>query len=804
MMMQTIFRIVPVLAACAGIVTGTAGAAVVIPEIGNEFIRVQHDGKSFDVTDRSTGLKVATQGRFEDGATVTYCREEGVRDPDFGKGRRAVFTRKGADGSGGELFLEVYPKLPFVLIRETVRNTLDKPIDVQKLSIAIFSPELGKPATNLTTLGTGGLLAPNANPGSYLFLTCADPATREGLVSGWVTQFKGSGTVFSSADANGKVWFRAQLEHGHLILQPGQSAMLDTFAIGHFRDARIGMEALADATAKAHHVKLRPRQAVYCSWYSDQHGGPGDEKSSIELGKFIARELKPYGMTVLQVDGNWESGIEYNGPARGFLEPAKHGGYPNGFQATAKSLDAGGLILGLWTLPFARNFQDPAYKDKQDWFVKRLDGRPYDTPWGGTCLDLTQPDVRAQLAEIGKTHRAWGVRYFKMDGLWTGAACEQIYINDGYKEDRFGNMKPLHDPWVTNIEAYRSGLELLRKSAGADVIFSGCNLGQNQRSMTAIGLVDYMRIGPDFNHDGQGIKTGPTRASRLYFLNGRVWWNDPDPSKVRTATGNGSPDPACAGAVSLNQARMTTSFATVAGQVFLVSDWLPALPPERLDILKRTMLSHEGIARPVDYFDNFLPNTWLVTEDKSGVRRNTLALFNWEQTAQTIGATLTKAGLDPAKSYYAFDYWAGKPMADIAQVYQFELPAVSCQILSLRAKEDHPVLVSTSRHVMQGMVDVKKESWKHRTLSGVSELIANDPCELRIAGMKDGKGWKPAKATVSAKDAAAGVTIEVLPQTEEGWLRIKVMTPKSRTVKWSVVFDELTKHPSLHALDSAS
>jgi len=49
------------------------------------------------------------------------------------------------------------------------------------------------------------------------------------------------------------------------------------------------------------------------------------------------------------------------------------------------------------------------------------------------------------------------VTYYKMDGLWTGAACEQIYINDGYQDDHFGNHRPFHDPLKSNIEAYRDG-----------------------------------------------------------------------------------------------------------------------------------------------------------------------------------------------------------------------------------------------------------------------------------------------------------------------------------------------------------
>ena len=45
--------------------------------------------------------------------------------------------------------------------------------------------------------GTGGLLAPDKNPGSYLFLTCADPDTRRGIVAGWITEDRGSGVVVS-------------------------------------------------------------------------------------------------------------------------------------------------------------------------------------------------------------------------------------------------------------------------------------------------------------------------------------------------------------------------------------------------------------------------------------------------------------------------------------------------------------------------------------------------------------------------------------------------------------------------------
>ena len=79
-------------------------------------------------------------------------------------------------------------------------------------------------------------------------------------------------------------------------------------------------------------------------------------------------------------------------------------------------------------------------QEHQDWFVKRADGTPYDTAWGGTCLDMTHPGAQEYLRGIvRRLTQEWGYRYLKMDGLCTGAGVQQIYVNDAYKEDGIGD-----------------------------------------------------------------------------------------------------------------------------------------------------------------------------------------------------------------------------------------------------------------------------------------------------------------------------------------------------------------------------
>jgi len=315
----------------------------------------------------------------------------------------------------------------------------------------------------------------------------------------------------------------------------------------------------------------------------------------------------------------------------------------------------------------------------------------------------------------------------------------------------------------------------VRRSAGADVFFSGCNVSQNMRTLGgSMGLVDAMRIGPDNGQGWEEIIRGPIRGSRLYFLNGRVWWNDPDPCYVRDS-------------IPLAHARLIASWVAVSGAFNLNSDWLPKLSAERLDILKRTMPAHGATARPIDYLERNVPSLWLVSDMRQPVRRDVLGLFNWTDHDQTFGSDAAKAGLDAKATYHAFDFWANRLEPSFAGAFGFALPAQSCRVLAVRAAEDHPVLLSTSRHVSQGMIDVTREAWKKDTLAGASRVVANDPYELRIAGTRDGgRSWTAKTVDLSPADIAAGVTASLVQ--EEGLVRVRVASPVGREVAWRVVF----------------
>ena len=743
------------------------------PEIRNETFSVSWDAQR--------GLSITAAGASRPFVTAGELRAAGpnasvsqIVDPRFG--RVQVLRVSHAQAGDDEILLA--DGLPFVLIRPALRNSTGEVSTVRQVQACRMALDLGMATEAIRVLGTGGLASPADKPGSYMWMAAADPPSRRGVVAGWLTTDRGSGVV-SAAVENGQLQLNAHLDYGRLRLAPGQTEPLETLAIGWFDDVRLGLEAWADAVAKVQQVHLPPQPAGYCTWY---HSGASNEKELAATATLAAEKLAPFGFSVIQIDDGWQEGDpKGNGPRKNFTAYRAAGPYPGGMKAAADDVLARGLVPGIWFMPFAGTYNDPWFESHPDWFVKRADGTPYDTAWGGTCLDMTHPGMQEYLRGIVQrlTHE-WGYRYLKMDGLYTGAGVPQIYVNDAYKEDGIGDAV-FHDPDKTNIQAYRDGLKLVRETAGPEVFLLGCCANQNMRSYGgALGLVDAMRIGPDNGASWQGVLTGPTYGSRNYFLHGRVWYNDPDPVYVRSA-------------LTVEQARVSCSWAGITGQLTLGSDDFARLPPERLAILQRVLPAHGLQARPIDLFDEPLPRIWLVTDARREPRRDVLGLFNWSDQPQVFDGSLARIGLPAGGKYLVFDFWSGAMLPPLEDRLQLTVAPRSCAVLAVRAIAGHPQLLSTSRHVSQGMVDVLDERWDAgtRMLSGASRVVGGDDYELRIATYTPAGIWPVAAADVSAEDRQAGVALEL--REEAGFVRAIVCSPASREVRWQVTFQETPK-----------
>jgi len=695
-----------------------------------------------------------------------------VADPHFGQGH----TLRVTDAQGGQESFTLYPHLPFVLHQVTLSNPQAEALTLNKVPTLAATLTLPTPVEQLSVLGTGGLSPASKPVGSYAWVAVANPQTQAGVVGGWLTHERGSGVIFTKNATPTQVAVEARLEYGRLRIEPQQSVASETLALGWFADARLGLEAWADAVAKNLDVHLKPKPVVYCTWYDEVHRGAGSAESLAELATFAAKELKPYGFTCVQIDDGWQIGKKGNGPKKNFTAHNPTGPYPRGMKPTADQIRATGLTAGLWLLPFGGTWDDPDNANRQDWFVKRADGQPFDTPWGGTCLDLTNPGARAFVAgEIKQAVHDWGYHYLKLDGLSTGCGVKPQYINDSWKEDNLGDGVFL-DKSRSNIDVFRGGLRMVREAAGPDTFILGCCAPQNMRSYAgSFGLVNAMRIGPDNGGSWEAwVRKSPAYGGRNYHLNGRIWWNDPDPIYLRAK-------------IATESVQAMAAWNSLAGQMISLSDWLPQLSRERLDILRRCLPSTTATARPDDLFAERVPRVWLTSDTRPNhQRRDVLGLYNWKPEPSQMVVALAKVGLPVADEYAVFDFWKNELVPAAQQSLTVTVAGNACRILAVRPWLSRPFLLSTSRHVSQGIIDVLAENWnaEQQTLAGRSAVVGGDPTELRIVPGAAKQAWSLTAAEVSAEDRAAGVTLTT--KTEANLIRVTIQSPAGREVHWSV------------------
>lgn len=674
-------------------------------------------------------------------------------------------------------WVETREGTPFVTLRRELTNPGPGEREVTVVEFVRRLP-LASGVSAYRTLGVDGLKAAEQPASSHLFLAVARGDASDGIVAGWITQDRGSGSVHG-AGVGSEMVLTGRLDYGRLRLKPGQTLTTDAFVVGRVDDARVGLERYADAIAQANQIKLPAIPGGYCTWYSNPHGGASDEKALAELAGFCAKELTRYGFDTILVDDQWQGpaipkgGIMGSGPTGNFTRHDPAGPYPSGMKANAAKLAENGIRPGLWFTPFSWDPRDPLFRDHPDWFVKKADGSRYEVLWAGWCLDMTHPQARDFLGDaVRRMTHEWGYRYLKPDAMWCGIAAKCTYPGTAFVEDGYGDAVR-HDPYQTGIEAYRAGLRTMRAAAAPGTYIAACNVAQNFRSMGgALGLVDAMRIGPDTGADWGAILPNFHLGTRLYFLHNRVWHNDPDCLMVRAP-------------LTLEQARAFASWIAVSGSLNLVSEWLPGLPADRLDCVKRSLPNTGLAACPLDLFEHMPARVWHLTDG----RRHVAGLFNWDAgRPASIRTPVAALGLpgEAGAPCVGLDYWSGELVAVRDGALSAELPPSSCRVIAVAPLRDRPQLLGTSRHITQCFVDIGEDRWDGSVLAGTCKLVGGDPTELRIPTTSTVGEWKALAAEVSEADRAAGVTVTLA--SEAGLARVRLAASSNREVQWRVRF----------------
>ena len=362
-------------------------------QIDNEHLTVVFDTQAmtFTVASKTSGVPFVEKGTLRRQAGAV--RRHDAHHTIWGRGQAIEVEYS----DGGIDRLTLFETSPLLVFNATLSNPGSNDLTINRIHPLRLTLALRRTPADLRALGTAGLtgLDRKANPGSYSFLAVADPDTRAGLVAGWVSHDRGSGVLFTNV-AEGKPTVDARLDYGRLLIEPGCKATSETLVLGYFRDARLGLEAYADAVATYYGIVLPPQPTVYCTWY---HAGASNQRDILANARFAQKHLAPYGFSVVQIDDRWQAGEKLEGPRKNFTTHRPDGPYPAGMTPTAAELTRLGMIPGIWFMPFAGTWDDPYYADKQHFFARK-DGKPYVVRWGGTCFDLTHPDVRQYVFDV--------------------------------------------------------------------------------------------------------------------------------------------------------------------------------------------------------------------------------------------------------------------------------------------------------------------------------------------------------------------------------------------------------------------
>ena len=191
----------------------------------------------------------------------------------------------------------------------------------------------------------------------------------------------------------------------------------------------------------------------------------------------------------------------------------------------------------------------------------------------------------------------------------------------------------------------------------------------------------------------------------------------------------------------------------VAGTLMVVPSF-GRMTAEQLHDLSRLYPFHANrqSARPVDAFTSPQPQVYDFRVDPAW---HQLTFYNTDPAHEvTIGVDFAGdtafggPGLDAAKEYYVYDFWNDRLAGKVPGNRRFEqtLRPGEARMMAVREAVDHPQLLATDRHLMQGYVDVLGCQWKadKMQLQGVSAVVAGEPYRVIVAT----NGQSPTAAAV--------------------------------------------------------
>ena len=125
------------------------------------------------------------------------------------------------------------------------------------------------------------------------------------------------------------------------------------------------------------------------------------------------------------------------------------------------------------------------------------------------------------------------------------------------------------------------------------------------------------------------------------------------------------------------------------------------------------------------------PRAWVA---EGAPRWWTVVVVNWEDEPRDVSLPLATLGVTGSK-FDAYDVWHDTPATPLADKLALELEPRSARTIAIRPAAARPQVIGTTRHVIQGAVDITDETWDvaTRTLRGTSTNLDRRAYAITIA-----------------------------------------------------------------------
>lgn len=527
------------------------------------------------------------------------------------------------------------------------------------------------------------------------------------------------------------------------MLPAGAKLSSDWFGLIWGDSAHNALIQYAECVQAIYRIEPKPPLMGWCSWYYTYHNTSEDE--ILRNARFIAEHLKDYGLKVVQIDdgyqqrlGDWEANERF----------------PHGMGWLADEIRKLGLQPGLWVAPYSLAKDSEVAKTHPEWCGKAMNGERK-IVGSGYALDPTHPEALEWMKNLmTRIRHEWGYEMVKIDFSYSSILeIEQFYDNT---QGRAG--------------AYRKGLQAIRDAIGSDCHLLDCG------PMNAVGIADSWRIEWDFDRLNwrqytKELESNVPAIAKRYYLHNHFWSNDPDIIGF--------------GLLNEEQGRSLASVMALSGGTVISGDQLYALPEAKLDLFKKILPVYGEPARPIDLFETDCPALYQLNVQKSFGTWTVLGVFNWSESSWTRREINIKDLLPGYSSsdQLVYEFWSQQVVPVSSDgIIAVDLKPGECAVFSIRTRENHPVLIGTDRHVLQGAVELNELNWNDSTLTLSGELngVARSNPTLTI-WVPD--GYEAAKGEIDGTPFIPGMIYGNL-------LRIRVPSSYTGKQQWSVTFSK--------------